>query len=199
MPPPALVPALSFDAEGNPISNISFGLDATIIRGWRDGSECGVTDPKYPYYAFELQIAGWHPSSDRVLARYCGGKLKRNALYQLKGRFFVDMSSSKEGKSYFHIDDAVRFQGPGVIKSFRMPQFLVVGEVMSVCGTHVVVRWDTSDPYRRGLVYEQSAVLSLERPLEKEERFVGHLCGVEGRMDGLDHKKDWACVGIEIC
>ncbi|PBP27682.1 hypothetical protein BUE80_DR001300 [Diplocarpon rosae] len=112
--------------------------------------------------------------STHILARYMGSKLKKDALYQLKGRFFVDMDardrSGSSSASYLHIDDAVRFQGPGVLRSFRTPRFWVMGEVVQILGGKgrgggrgdgtVVLRWRTRDPWRRGMVYEQSAVVN---------------------------------------
>jgi hypothetical protein len=197
MPPPALVPVLSFD-NGQPISNISVGLDATILRGWRDSSECGTSDPKFPYFGFEIQISSWPASGNRILARYSGGKLKREALYQLKGRFFVDMTK-EGGRSYLHIDEAVRFQGPGTIRSYKKPQFLLVGEVIQAFNSHLVMSWTTRDSYRRDMVYEQSAVLTLETRLKEEEKYENRMCCIEGRMDGLDQRRDWVCSGIKFC
>ena len=197
MPPPALVPVLSFD-NGQPISNISVGLDATILRGWRDSSECGTSDAKFPYFGFEIQISSWPAPANRILARYSGGKLKREALYQLKGRFFVDMTK-EGGRSYLHIDEAVRFQGPGTIRSYKKPQFLLVGEVIQAFNSHLVMSWMTRDSYRRDMVYEQSAVLTLETRLKEEEKYENRMCCIEGRMDGLDQRRDWVCSGIKFC
>ncbi|KAH9214171.1 hypothetical protein DL95DRAFT_409692 [Leptodontidium sp. 2 PMI_412] len=202
MPPPAPVPVLSFE-QGQPISNISVGLDAIVLHSWRDNSNFGMMDPDYPYFGMELQVCCWKSasSSNHILARYTGGKLKKDALYQLTGRFFVD-TSKEGGKSYLHIDEAVRFQGPGTIRSFRKPQFLLVGEVAQVLDRGLVMRWITRDPYRRDMVYEQSAVVGLEKQLSEKEvlRYEGELCCVEGRMDGLDHNRnDWICTGVKLC
>lgn len=199
MPPPAQVPSLSFD-KGQTISNLSVVLDATVLRAWRDGSQYGISDTKYPYYAMDLMIACFPSSKNQVLARYTGGKLKRDALYQLKGRFFVD-TSMEGGRAYFHIDEAIRFQGPGILRSYRKPQYLLVGEVIQVMQTRLVVRWLTRDPYRRGMVYEQNSVVQLDEELEGEEmgEYVHRLCALEGRMEGFDHRDDWACGAISLC
>ncbi len=204
MPPPTTVPVLAFE-QGQPISNISISLDATILRPWRDSSALGTADPHYPYYAMELQISGWRspaPLSNNILARYTGGKLKKDALYQLVGRFVVD-TSREGGRSYLHVDEAVRFQGPGTIRSFKQPLFLLVAEVVQVLEVpgRLVLRWVTRDPYRRDMLCEQSAVVRLEKPLQEKDRvrFTNELCCLEGRMEGLDHRKDWTCVGIKLC
>jgi hypothetical protein len=217
MPPPAPVPVLSFDHPSHPISHFSLTLDATILRSWHDSSPYGLSDPKYPYYALELLISSFPSSQNRILARYSGGRLKREALYQLKGRFYISdlVDAVGNSNSYLHIDEAVRFQGPGTIKSFRAPRFMLVGEVMGLglglgrgdgyrARGKVEVRWMTRDPYRRDMVYEQSCTLSLEesgkakREREEEGDAVGRLCCLEGRMDGLDHRLlDWACTGIK--
>ncbi|PVH84192.1 hypothetical protein DL98DRAFT_512593 [Cadophora sp. DSE1049] len=206
MPPPAKVPVLSWELD-QPISNVSVSLDAIILHSWRDNSNFGMLDPDYPYFAMELQICCWNSksasTSNHILARYTGAKLKKDALYQLQGRFFID-TSKEGGKSYLHIDEAIRFQGPGMIRSFRTPSFLLVGEVVRVLerGDGLVVRWVTRDPYRRDMVYEQSAVVGLEKELGEGEaaELVGELCCVEGRMEGLDHRRnDWVCVGVRLC
>ncbi len=149
------------------------------------------------------------------MARYTGGRLKKDALYQLRGRFFLDQGGEKE-KSYFHVDEAVRFQGPGVLRSFRVPRFTVVGmlggpgkfgsEGVVVKGrgrkmmVTVTVRWSTRDPYRRDLVYEQSVVLRLEEPvLEQAQGVVGRECVVEGRMEGFDKEGGWVCDSVSLC
>jgi len=212
MPPPSKVPVLSWEHD-QPISNVSVSLDAIILHSWRDNSNFGMLDPDHPYFAMELQICCWNtksatlsnPTSNHILARYTGTKLKKDALYQLQGRFFID--TSKEGdKSYLHIDEAIRFQGPGMIRSFRTPQFLLVGEVVRVLerGDGLVVRWVTRDPYRRDMVYEQSAVVGLGKDCVVGEgeagELVGELCCLEGRMEGLDHRRnDWVCVGVRLC
>lgn len=199
MPPPAQVPILSFE-KGQTISNLSVVLDATVLRAWRDGSEYGLSDPKYPYYAMDLMIACFPSSANHVLARYTGGKLKKDALYQLKGRFFVD-TSREGGRSYFHIDEAIRFQGPGTLRSYRTPQYLLVGEVIQALEARLVVRWLTRDPYRRDMVYEQNSVVHLEMALSEAEAedYVNKLCCLEGRMDGFDHRNDWTCGAIKLC
>lgn len=123
------------------------------------------------------------------------------------------LDSNGNSNSYLHIDEAVRFQGPGTIKSFRPPRFLLVAEVMelgmgreSYAADRVEVRWMTRDPYRRDMVYEQSCTLSLEesskarREREANGDVVGELCCLEGKMNGLDHRRlDWACTGIKFC
>ncbi|KAK0107604.1 hypothetical protein ONS96_003410 [Cadophora gregata f. sp. sojae] len=210
MPPPAPVPVLTFEQD-QPISNVSVSLDAIILHSWRDNSNFGTLDPSHPYFAMELQICCWNSKSasasvstnNHILARYTGAKLKKDALYQLQGRFFID-TSQEGGKSYLHIDEAIRFQGPGTIRSFRTPSFLLVGEVVRVLEREraLVVSWVTRDPYRRDMVYEQSAVVGLEKELDEEEagQLVGELCCVEGRMEGLDHRRnDWVCVGVRLC
>ncbi|KAN0119936.1 hypothetical protein V8E51_002144 [Hyaloscypha variabilis] len=216
MPPPALVPVLSFDHPAHPISHLTLTLDATILRSWHDTSPYGLSDPKHPYYAVELLISSFPSPHNRVLARYSGSRLKRDALYQLKGRFYMSdlLDSNGNSNSYLHIDEAVRFQGPGTIKSFRPPRFVLVAEVLEVgrgreegyAGDRVEVRWMTRDPYRRDMVYEQSCTLSLEesgkarREREGNGDVVGELCYLEGRMNGLDYRQlDWACTGIKIC
>ncbi|KAH7397877.1 hypothetical protein BKA64DRAFT_51647 [Cadophora sp. MPI-SDFR-AT-0126] len=211
MPPPAKVPVLTWEHD-QPISNVSVSLDAIVLHSWRDNSNFGTLDPSWPYFAMELQICCWNsksaatavsnPTSNHILARYTGAKLKKDALYQLQGRFFID-TSKEGGKSYLHIDEAIRFQGPGTIRSFRTPSFLLVGEVVRVLerGDGLVVRWVTRDPYRRDMVYEQSAVVGLEKELGEAEagELVGALCCVEGRMEGLDHRRnDWVCVGVRL-
>jgi hypothetical protein len=218
MPPPSPVPVLSFDHPSHPISHLSLTLDATILRSWHDTSPYGLSDPKYPYYAFELLISSFPSSQNRVLARYSGGRLKREATYQLKGRFYISdlLDATGNSCSYLHIDEAVRFQGPGTIRSFRVPRFVLVGEVVEMelkrentyrsNGGKVEVRWMTRDPYRRDMVYEQRCTLNLEESVnskrEREERghVVGELCYLEGRMDGLDHARlYWSCTGIKLC
>ncbi|KAI9054570.1 hypothetical protein LZ554_001723 [Drepanopeziza brunnea f. sp. 'monogermtubi'] len=195
MPPPATVPALGWDQD-QPISALSIGLDAIVLHSWRDNSNFGTSDPEYPYFGMELQICCWKSASptSHILARYTGGKLKKDALYQLSGRFFID-TSAEGGKSYLHIDEAVRFQGPGTLRSYRKPQFLLVGEVVSVLERALVMRWVTRDPYRREMTYEQSAVVALEKGLSEKERlkYEGKLCVVEARMEGPDHRNDWVC------
>ncbi|KAE8453430.1 hypothetical protein EG329_010291 [Mollisiaceae sp. DMI_Dod_QoI] len=201
MPAPAQVPVLTFEpGSGQPISNVSVGLDATILHSWRDGSEYGLADPTYPYFAMEIQISGWRSLQNIILARYTGGKLKKDALYQLKGRFFID-TSREGGKSYFHVDEAIRFQGPGTIRSFKKPQFMVVGEVMQVQDKNLWLKWVTRDSYRRDMVYDQMAVLGLEKPLSEKERekFRERLCCLEGKMESVDHRNDWVCTGIRLC
>ncbi len=201
MPPPATVPALTWEQD-QPMSNVSVGLDAIILHSWRDNSNFGTLDPDYPYYAMELQVCCWKSASanNHILARYTGGKLKKDALYQLKGRFFID-TTKEGGKSYLHIDEAIRFQGPGTLRSYRKPQFLMVGEVVQVLDTALVMRWVTRDPYRRDMVYEQSCMVGLDKPLSEKEtlRFTGELCCVEGKMEGLDHRNDWVCQGVSLC
>jgi hypothetical protein len=199
MPAPAQVPILGFD-RGQTISNLSIVLDATVLRAWRDGSEYGLSDPKFPYYAMDLMIASFPSSANHVLARYTGGKLKKDALYQLKGRFFVD-TSREGGRSYFHIDEAIRFQGPGTLRSYRKPRYLLAGEVIQALESRLVVRWLTRDPYRRDMIYEQNAVVHLEMALSviEAEEYLDRLCYLEGRMDGFDHRDDWACDGIRLC
>lgn len=218
MPPPTLVPVLSFDHPSYPIAHLTLTLDATILRSWHDTSPYGLSDPKYPYYAVELLISSFPSPDNRVLARYSGGRLKREALYQLKGRFYISEQLDAYGNSnsYLHIDEAVRFQGPGTIRSFRAPRFVLVAEVLELGlgredryrGDKIEVRWMTRDSYRRDMVYEQSCTLSLEESgkarREREENgdgdVVGELCYLEGRMDGLNHRRlDWACTGIKIC
>jgi hypothetical protein len=222
MPPPSPVPVLSFDHPSQPISHLTLTLDATILRSWHDTSPFGLADPKYPYYSVELLISSLPSPHNRLLARYSGSRLKRDALYQLKGRFYISDALDANGNStsYLHIDEAVRFQGPGTIKSGRAPRFVLVAEVMQLrlgrgweAGYgrekgEVQVRWMTRDSYRRDMVYEQGCTLSLEesskarRERERDERgdVVGELCYLEGRMDGLDHRRlDWACTGIKIC
>ncbi|KUJ23043.1 uncharacterized protein LY89DRAFT_727827 [Mollisia scopiformis] len=202
MPAPAQVPVLSFEPRsGQPISNVSVGLDATILRSWRDGSEYGLADPNFPYFAMEIQISGWRSLQNIILARYTGGKLKKDALYQLKGRFFVDTTSREAGKSYFHVDEAIRFQGPGTIRSFKKPQFMMVGEVVQVQDTSLLLKWVTRDPYRRDMVYDQMAVMNLEKPLTEKERekVRDQLCCLEGKMESVDHRSDWICTGIRLC
>lgn len=150
----------------------------------------------------EIQISGWRSLQNIVLARYTGGKLKKDALYQLQGRFFID-TSREGGKSYFHVDEAIRFQGPGTIRSFKMPAFVCVAEVVKVeVGEKtILVKWTTRDPYRREMVYDQMAVLGLEKLLSEKERekFRGQLCCLEGRMESVDHRNDWVCTGIRLC
>jgi hypothetical protein len=221
MPPPALVPCLSFDHPSHPISHLTLTLDATILRSWHDTSPYGLSDPKYPYYALEILISSFPSPHNRILARYSGSRLKRDALYQLKGRFYISdlLDASGNSNSYLHIDDAVRFQGPGTIKSFRKPRFVLVAEVLELrlAGERredgyveerdrVEVRWMTKDAYRQDMVYEQSCSLRLEesskvkREREENEDVVGELCYLEGRMDGLDPRRmDWACIGIKLC
>ncbi|PMD18741.1 hypothetical protein NA56DRAFT_647631 [Hyaloscypha hepaticicola] len=222
MPPPSPVPVLSFDHPSQPISHLTLTLDATILRSWHDTSPYGLADPKYPYYSVELLISSLPSPHNRLLARYSGSRLKRDALYQLKGRFYISDAVDANGNSssYLHIDEAVRFQGPGTIKSGRAPRFLLVAEVMQLrMGRgredgygrekgEVQVRWMTRDAYRGNMVYEQGCTLSLEegskarRERERDERgdVVGELCCLEGRMDGLDHRRlDWACTGIKLC
>jgi hypothetical protein len=216
MPPPTPVPVLSFDHPSHPISHLTLTLDATILRSWHDTSPYGLSDPKYPYYALELLISSFPSPHNRILARYSGSRLKRDALYQLKGRFYISnlLDSNGNSNSYLHIDEAVRFQGPGTIKSFRAPRYVLVAEVMELRlgredgypGGKVEVRWMTRDSYRRDMVYEQSCTLSLEeggkarREREGNGDVVGELCYLEGRMDGLDHRRlDWAYTGIKIC
>ncbi len=196
MPPPAIAPVLSF-SKGLAISNISVGLDATILRSWRDTSEFATSDPEYPYYAMEIKISSFPSYANIVLARYTGGKLKKDALYQLTGRFFID-TSKEGGKSYLHIDQAVRFQGPGTIRSYKKPQFLVVGELVQVYDTHVVLNWVTRDPYRRDMVYEQNAVFKLQEGLLDKEQYLNRMFCIEGSMDGMDHKRDWVCTGMKL-
>jgi hypothetical protein len=221
MPPPALVPCLSFDNPSHPISHLTLTLDATILRSWHDTSPYGISDPKYPYYALELLISSFHSTQNRILARYSGSRLKRDALYQLKGRFYISdlLDANGNSNSYLHIDEAVRFQGPGTIKSFRKPKFVLVAEVLELRlgregredgyteeGDRVEVQWMTRDTYRRDMVYQQSCALSLEesgkarREREENGDVVGELCYLEGRMDGLDYRRsDWACTGIKFC
>ena len=216
MPPPAPVPVLSFDHSSRPISHLTLTLDATVLRSWHDTSPYGLSDPNYPYYAFELLISSFPSTQNLILARYSGGRLKRDALYQLKGRFYMSdlLDSNGLSNSYLHIDEAVRFQGPGTIKSFRPPRFVMVAEVMELgmgrqqgyAVDRVEVRWMTSDPYRRDMVYEQSCTLSLEesgkarREREGNGNVVGELCYLEGRMNSFDHRRsDWACTGIKFC
>ena len=146
---------------------------------------------------------------NRVLARYTGGKLKKDALYQLRGRLFFDVDGSANGtgiseKSYLHIDEAVRFQGPGELKSFRFPMWRMEGECVDVAPgkregrkAKLAVRWRARDEYRRGLAYEQTATMKLERGLEMQEH-VGKTCAFEGRMEGLG-ASDWICTGMELC
>ncbi|PBP20967.1 hypothetical protein BUE80_DR008220, partial [Diplocarpon rosae] len=115
---PTSDPAMAPAPPASALSNISICLDAIILHAWRDDSAFGMSAAS-PYYGLELQ-------------------LKKDALYQLKGRFFVDMdmrdSSGSSSASYMHIDDAVRFQGPGVLRSFRTPRFWVMGEVVQIVG-----------------------------------------------------------------
>ncbi|KAL2070087.1 hypothetical protein VTL71DRAFT_14767 [Oculimacula yallundae] len=206
MPPPSPVPVLAFDQDHHPISNLSISLDATILHSWRDNSNFGTLDPDYPYYGMELQISCWKsssstsPNTNYILARYTGCKLKKDALYQLHGRFFID-TSKEGGKSYFHIDEAIRFQGPGTLRSFRMPRFLMVGFVERVVEKGVVVAWTTRDPYRGSMEYEQSAVVGLEKELGEKEvlMFEGELCCVEGRMEGLDFGRDLVGGRMKLC
>jgi hypothetical protein len=218
MPPPSPVPVLSFDHSSNPISHLTLTLDATVLRSWHDSSPYGLSDPKYPYYGLELLVSSFPSPQNRLFARYSGGRLKREGTYQLKGRFYISdlLDATGNSCSYLHIDEAVRFQGPGTIRSFRVPRFVLVGEVVDVgFGREdgygggkgkVEVRWTTSDPYRRDMVYEQSCSLNLEesgkakRGREERGNVVGELCYLEGRMDGLDHRRlDWACTSIKIC
>lgn len=133
--------------------------------------------------------------------------MKKDALYQLKGRFVVD-NSTEGGKSYLHVDEAVRFQGPGLIRSFRVPVFLLVAVVERVEERGMEVRWVARDPYRRGVLVDQSAVLGLgkglrlgeEECLEGEggERWGGELCCLEGVMEGLGWG-DWVCASVRLC
>lgn len=201
MPPPAIVPALAWE-QNQPICNVSISLDAVVLHSWRDNSNFGTSDPDYPYFGMELQVCCWKTTSakNHILARYTGGKLKKDALYQLKGRFFID-TSKEGGKSYLHIDEAIRFQGPGTLRSYRKPQFLVVGEVVQVLERALVMRWVTRDPYRREMLYEQSAVVALEKGMGDAEMrgYEGELCAVEGRMEGLDHTSEWVCKGVRLC
>ncbi|CAL3969407.1 unnamed protein product [Diplocarpon coronariae] len=199
------------------LSSMSIWLDAIILHSWRDNSAFGMSAAS-PYCGMELQVCCWSAKaakgrSTHILARYPGGKLKKDALYQLKGRFFVDMNGGdgdgRGGASYLHVDEAVRFQGPGVLRSFRTPQFWVVGEVVRTLGGEgtagvrgsgrVVLRWRTRDPWRRGMVYEQSAVVRLGEGMEGSlEGWEGELCCVEGRMEGPDHGGDWVCEGFSL-
>jgi hypothetical protein len=197
MPPPAPAPVLSIE-KGMTISNVSVEFDASIFKIWRDGAEYANADPEYPYWAMDIHVASWPCNKTTVLARYSGGKLQREALYQLRGRFFVD-TSRHGGEPYLHIDEAIRYQGPGTIRSMKKPKFMMVGEVVEVDESHFMVLWVTRDPYRRNKVYEQSAVMHIEGPLPDMEEFVGQLCCLEGRMDSLDHRRDWACTGIKLC
>lgn len=104
------------------------------------------------------------------------------------------------GDSYLHIDQAIRFQGPGIIKSFRVPRFRVVGQVVKHHDSKakMTVEWSTKDPYRRDMVYEQSATLSLDRAMVYMDPFVGSKCWIDGTMEGLDHKRDWVCTGVTL-
>ncbi|KAK6581345.1 hypothetical protein PZA11_006036 [Diplocarpon coronariae] len=137
-PSPGMAPAPAAPA----LSSMSIWLDAIILHSWRDNSAFGMSAAS-PYCGMELQVCCWSAKaakgrSTHILARYPGGKLKKDALYQLKGRFFVDMNGGdgdgRGGASYLHVDEAVRFQGPGVLRSFRTPQFWVVGEVVRTLG-----------------------------------------------------------------
>lgn len=159
-----------------------------------------MSDAKYPYYAMELMIACFPHSKNQVLARYTGGKLKKEALYQLTGRFFVD-TSRDGGRTYFHVDEAIRFQGPGTLKSYRQPQYVLVGEVIQAMQTRLVVRWLTRDPYRKGMVYEQNSIVHLDMALSgvEMEEYVHRLCELEGWMDGFDHRDDWVAGAIRLC
>lgn len=201
MPRPTTVHTLGFE-QGRPICNFSVGLDAVVLHSWRDNSTFGASDPDYPYYGVELQVCCWKSAlpSSRILARHTGGKLKKDALYQLQGRFFID-TTAEGGKSYLHIDEAVRFQGPGTLRSYRKPHFVMAGEVVSVLERALVMRWVTRDPYRRGMVYEQSAILALEKGLGEKDRmrYEGELCYAEGRMEGLNGRSDWICEGVWLC
>ncbi|CZT05751.1 uncharacterized protein RAG0_11733 [Rhynchosporium agropyri] len=212
MPAPTPVPILSYSTEGHPVSNMSIGLDATVLHCWRDNSNFGNLDPAYPYYGMELQISCWKTPyssttslcTNHILARYTGGKLKKDALYQFHGRFFIDHTSKDpngENKSYFHVDEAIRFQGPGTLRSFRMPRFLLVGVVEAVVEKGVLVRWTTRDPYRGDMQYEQQAVVGLERELGEKEVLMleGELCMVEGRMEGLDLGRDLVGGRVKLC
>jgi len=124
--------------------------------------------------------------------------LKKDALYQIQGRWFVPRTEG--GESYLHIDQAIRFQGPGIIKSFRVPRFRVVGRVVkhSDSRAKMTIEWTTKDPYRRNMVYEQSATLSLDQKMVYMDPFVESRCWIDGAMEGLDHKRDWVCTGVTL-
>lgn len=197
MPPPSLVPLLSYDHETT-ISNVSVIFDASVFKVWRDSTELGVMDPKYPYWAMDLQVAGWPTFSSTLLGRYCGGKLVKGALYQLRGRFFLKTSRLGQ-ESYLHIDEAVRFQGPGTIRSIKTPQFFMVADITSVTESSLTASWVTKNPYRKNMIQEQHAIISLENSSPDPEHFRGQQCCLEGRMDSVDHMRDWVCAGISLC
>lgn len=198
MPAPALVPLLSSEKDIT-ISNVSVIFDASVFKVWRDGTELGVSDPKHPYWAMDLHIAGWPAFSSTLLARYSGGKLVKGALYQLRGRFFVTTSRLGQ-ESYLHIDEAIRFQGPGTIRSIKKPQFFMVADVTAVNEMDLAVSWVTKDPYRRNTIHEQNAIISLEEELiPNPEAFQNQKCVLEGRMESADHRQGWVCSGISLC
>ena len=194
MPAPALSHLISND-KGHTVCNVSVAFDASVFKVWRDSTEFGVSDPKYPYWAMDLHVASWPTFSSTLLARYSGGKLVKGALYQLRGRFFVTTSRFGQ-ESYLHIDEAIRFQGPGTIRSIKQPSFFMVGEVLSASDTDLVVSWVTKDTYRRNSIYEQNAIISIDSPLPQVQGFVNQLCIMEGRMESSDHNRGWVCTGI---
>lgn len=180
------------------ISNVSVVFEASVFKIWRDGNEHSILDSKYPHWAMDLQVAGWPTFSSTLLARYCGGKLVKGALYQLRGRFFVKTSSLGQ-ESYLHIDEAVRFQGPGTIRSIKTPQFFMVADISSVTDTSLAAAWVTKNPYRKNAIQEQHAIISMEGVLSDPTHFQGRQCILEGRMNSVDHMRDWTCTSISLC
>lgn len=197
MAPTTLSRILSTD-KGQTVSNVSVVIDASVFKIWRDGTEYGVSDPKYPYWAMDLHVASWPAFSSTLLARYTGGKLVKGALYQLRGRFFVG-TGRFGSESYLHIDEAIRFQGPGTIRSIQKPSFFMVGVVTSAQDADLAISWLAKDPYRRNTRYEQSAIITTEQPPPEKEVFINQMCALEGRMESADHNRDWVCTGISLC
>ena len=193
---PSLVPFLPSEKDST-ISNVSVVFDASVFKVWRDGTELGLS-AKDPYWAMDLHIAGWPAFSSTLLARFSGGKLVKGALYQLRGRFFVTTSLLGQ-ESYLHIDEAIRFQGPGTIRSIKKPQFFMVADVATVNETDLAVSWVTKDPYRRNTIHEQNAIISVEQPLSNPKVFQNQKCVLEGRMESADHRQGWVCSGISLC
>lgn len=198
MPTQSLKPYSAHKPETT-ISNVSVVFEASVFKIWRDGNMQDIMESKYPHHwAMDLQVAGWPTFSSTLLARYVGGKLVKGALYQLRGRFFVKTSSLGQ-ESYLHIDEAVRFQGPGTIRSIKTPQFFMVADISSVTDTGLSASWVTKNPHRKNAVQEQHAIISMEGPLPDPSHFSGQQCMLEGRMNSIDHTRDWTCTSISLC